>query len=263
MNPTGVVIATMICLAAVPSAGSAFTLRQAPQVDLETVEPASAGTLQIPQLDVEGRKSTGRAILYSLALPGWGHRYLGRPGLARTFFVVEGAVWTSVVALEVQGRLREDGYEDYARQFAGISDTEHSDDFYGLLTDFNSSDDYEAQLRSEGRIEFFPGGDAQTLKAYYLSNRVGDFEPWVWQNEEARRFFQERRAASKRAFRHRTFALAAAIANRVAAAFFTLKASRDLESTRAEQRGYQLQIGAPGRGLGDEFQTGVSVIRRF
>ena len=165
--------------------------------------------------------------------------------------------------LEVQGRLREDGYEDYARQFAGISDTDHSDDFYGLLTDFNSSDDYEAQIRSEGRVLFFPGGDAQTLEAYYLSNRVGDFEPWVWQNQDARRFFQKRRSASKRAFRHRTFVLAAAIANRVAAAFFTLKASRDLENTTAEQRSYQIEIGAPSRHPGDEFQTGVSVIRRF
>ncbi|MEE9269322.1 MAG: hypothetical protein V3V49_03590 [Candidatus Krumholzibacteria bacterium] len=267
MNLIRKTLSVMLLLAVLPAPGAAFTLRRAPSMDYaaeEPREPAPGAVQMLPGSDGGENKSIGRAILYSLALPGLGHRYLGRAGMARMFYVAEGAVWTSFVAFEVQGRLREDAYKDYAVQFAGLASSGHSDDYYALLTDFNSSDDYESQIRSEGRSEFFPGGDSQTLHDYYLSNRIGDFEPWAWSSENARLFYQERRAASKRAFRRRTYAVAAAIANRVVAVFFAVKVSREMSQRQsAMQRGFHIEIGAPGYYPGGEFQTGVSIVRRF
>ncbi|MFQ5512498.1 MAG: hypothetical protein ACE5EO_11690 [Candidatus Krumholzibacteriia bacterium] len=258
-------VAVIACVAAVPATAGAFTLRTAPRVDHSREgRPAGYRSHAVPGLGGGGERSAARAVLYSLALPGLGHHYLGRSGAARTFFVAEGAVWTSFVVFEVQGRLREDAYEEYAGQFAGVSSRDHSDEYYALLTDFNSSDDYEAQIKSEGRSGFFPQGDARMLNDYFLQNRIGDFEPWAWISEDDRRFYQDRRAASKRAFRRRTYMVAAAIANRVAAAFFVLKASREMDRPAdGARREFQIEIGAPRYRAGDEFQTGVSIVRRF
>lgn len=216
-----------------------------------------------PAGDGSGHKSTGRAALYSLILPGWGHYYLGEKKTAVTFFAIEAAVWASFITFQVQGDLRQDGYEEFARTFAGVTATGHSDDYYSILTRYNSFQEYEDELKREGRFVLYPDADAAALERYFIENRIGDYEPWVWQSVEIRRAYQDQRSASKRAYRRGLYAGAAALANRAAAVFFSIRSGWAQSHADPPQNGMRIEFGAPGRPAPDELATGISVIKRF
>jgi hypothetical protein len=210
-----------------------------------------------------GGKSTGRAVLYSLVLPGWGQLYLGEKRNAWTFFATEAAVWTSFFVFEIQGHQRKNGYQEYAQVFAGIQSDSHSDDFWAIITQYNSSKDYEDELKREGRFAIFPEGGADALDRYFVENRIGDYEPWEWQSAEIRRDYQDRRSASKRAFRRALYAAATGLANRAAAVFFAVRSTRTTADSEDSSAGFRVEFGAPTLPVDDEFQTGVSIIKRF
>ena len=165
---------------------------------------------------------------------------------------------------QTQGYLREQDYEEQALNFASVTSTGHSDDYYGLLSEYGSWTEYEADIKSEGRAALYPDAGADVLEQYFVSNRVGDFEPWVWRNTAERQTFQQTRADSKSSYRRRTYVLGLALANRVVSAVFAIKMSRDLKKqSDGDQAQFDLEFGAPRYRAGEGFQTGVSIVRKF
>ncbi len=227
--------------------------------------PSDPSFLQTDNGGSEGGepKSKSKAFMYSLLLPGLGQRYAGDKTGARTFFVIEAAIWTSFIVFEVQGHVREQGYQDFAGVFAGVSG-DHSDDYYSIISEYNSWIEYEEAIKTEGRFSLYPEGDAETLEEYFVQNRVSDYEPWLWRSVDDRRDFRSRRSSSERSYRRALYAVAAAMANRAASAFFAIKATNDANERLKENRiGYRLEFGAPVRHPGDAFQTGVSLVATF
>jgi len=209
-------------------------------------------------------KSTGKAVLYSLLLPGLGQWYLGEKTPAKVFFGIDIAIWTSFIVFTVQSELREDEYQQYARTFAGVTQLDHSDDYYGILTKYDSFRNYEDEIKGEGRFALYPDVDVAALDRYFIENRVADYEQWVWRSADHRRAYQDRRSASKRADRRAVYAVAAAVANRVAAAFFAYRSGKRQEpEENAQQTGFAIELGAPQRHASEGFRPGISLIRNF
>ncbi len=232
---------------------------------LEGSDPApfSSGLLG-DDVTLPETKSTSKAVLYSLLLPGTGQWYLGEKTQAKVFFALDVAIWTSFVVFTVQADLREDEYEEYARTFAGVTRLGHSDDYYGILTKHDSFRDYEDEIKDEGRFAFYPDIDVAALDQYFLENRVSDYEVWVWQSADHRRAYQDRRSASKTADRRALYSLAAALTNRVASAFFAYRSGKRPEpEENVQQTGFSIELGAPQRHASEGFQTGISLIRNF
>jgi hypothetical protein len=249
MRPTGLGSAAilLVCLA-VPAASQSFSLRNAPVA----AASASAGERGVPQIredsallqmeasgDARGApKSKTKAIFYSLLVPGWGHYYVGDKTGAAAFLSVEAATWASFIVFETQGYLRRDGYEDYAHVFAGISGGDHSDDYYGLIAEYDSW--------------------------YFVENRISDFEPWEWKSSDVRRDFRGLRSSSKRSFRWGLYAVAVAAANRAASAFFVIKATNDANRRLdADRIGYRVEFGPPVVHPGEGVQAGLSFVATF
>jgi hypothetical protein len=61
-----------------------------------------------------------KAILYSLAIPGAGHLYMGRTTRAQVFGAAELGVWTGFATFRVQGHTRKEDYIEMAEVFAGV-----------------------------------------------------------------------------------------------------------------------------------------------
>jgi hypothetical protein len=215
-------------------------------------------------LSMPETKSASKAVLYSLLLPGLGQSYLGEKKQAAVFFALDVAIWTSFVVFTVQANLREDEYQQYARTFAGVASLDHSDDYYGILTEHDSFRAYENEIKSEGRLIFYPEVDVAALDQYFVDHRVADYEEWIWRSADHRRAYQDRRSASKRADRRALYSVAAAIANRVAASFFAYRSVRRMNSEGSvQQTGFSIELGAPDFDASRGLQTGISVVRSF
>jgi len=263
----------LVCLA-IPAAAEPFSLRNAPVV-AAAGSPGAREALRISEhsallrMDntgdaVDAPKSKSKAILYSLLLPGLGHYYVGDKTGARAFLAVEAATWTSFIVFEAQGYLRRGGYEDYAQVFAGISGGDHSDDYYGLIAEYNSWTEYEGAVKNEGRFALYPEADAATLEEYFAHNRVSDYEPWVWKSADVRRDFRSLRSSSKESYRRALYAVAVAVANRAASAFFVIKATNDAnQRLEGDRVGYRVEFGPPVEHPGDGLQTGLSIVATF
>jgi hypothetical protein len=186
------------------------------------------------------------------------------------FFVVDAAIWTSFILFQVQGHQREDSYQEFAQTFAGVASTGHSDDYYSVIGQYGSSDEYEADFKKESRVDLWPDVGYDALESYYIANRVSDFEQWQWRSFEDRVDFRDLRSASKLSYRRSTYVLAAAALNRVVASLFAFHAvtsSRDEPgedgSPDTNKGGYRLNFTSPALGSSDGFSAAVSLIRSF
>jgi hypothetical protein len=225
--------------------------------------PAAAAAPAFQQMGAEsgGGPSVARAVLYSLVLPGWGDYYAGRTYRARYFFIAEAAVWTSFAVFRIQGSQDEEAYQNYAVQFAGVERTDHSDDFYAELRQWDSSADYEAYLKTEGRPVLFPDIGSTALQSYFEENRLADYEAWEWQSLEHRLEFSRLRSASKNAYRRSMFALAAAGVNRVVSAVFAYQAVKSQRDGEMQGR-YHIDFSPPAR-YAARYDAAVSIVRTF
>ena len=264
-------VGLLAVLAASAARAETFSLRVAPAasadgraIALSSLEanPAFLGAEEgSPD---EAPKSKSKAVLYSLLLPGWGHSYAGDKQGAAVFLSVEAATWTSFVVFEVQGYLRGQGYEERAQVFAGIASDDHSDDYYGIIAEYDSWVEYEEAVKSEGRFALYPAAGAAQLEEYFIENRVSDYEPWVWKSADDRRDFRSLRSDSKLSYRRGLYAVSVAVVNRVASAFFAVKATNDANRALAERKvGYRLEFGPPVHHPGSGPQTGISLIGTF
>jgi hypothetical protein len=255
--------------------GGGFSLRHIPEALPVSSAPASDDSRASawyrqesaePQEDL----SMTRAVLSSLLLPGLGDWYAGRRDRAKTFFIVEGALWTAFVVFRIQGNEREDAYKDLAQTFAGVQSTDHSDDFYSVVGQYNSSDEYASDFKKDSRLDLWPDVGYDAMERYYLENRVADFEEWSWGSFENRVDYREMRSSSKLAYRRSGYVLAAAALNRVIAAVFAYQAVKSSRSDRSDERqsdarsgGYRLEVSGPGPGARDAPAARVSLIRSF
>lgn len=240
-----------------PGAAGPASLRDA-------ITPASAGvsvqdagwTAAFDASDEQSASiSPAKAALYSLLLPGLGDYKLNNKGRATAFFAAEGLIWISYGVFQVQGHQREDDYQELAVQFAGVSRTGHSDDFYARVREFDNSDQYEADVKNTGREDLFNPNDLESinpdaLEAYFVENRVSDFEAWKWQSLEKRVQYSETRSASKTSYRRADYMLAAAVANRLVSAVVAYTAARNMEPQKV---GYHLDFSPSRRGVDVSF----------
>jgi hypothetical protein len=239
-----------------------FRLRYVPGVQgtHASAQQQPSGWYEEYHADAAGDLSVSRAVLYSLLLPGLGDWYAGHRDRATAFFLVDAAVWTTFIVFRVQGNQREDAYQQYASSLAGIGSTNHSDDFYSLVGQYNSSDAYEADFKKEHRIDLWPNVSSSAMDSYYVENRVADFEEWAWRSWEDRVDYREMRSASKLSYRRSGYILALAVANRVVASIFAYHAVKSSRSGNQIQTGrYRVDFSGASNG----YLTSLSLVRSF
>jgi len=246
-----------------------FSLRHIPESQplMGSQQPARAAfTEEVGTVEVKELSAT-RAVLYSLLLPGLGDWYAGQTHRAKTFFVIDAAIWTTFIVFQVQGHNREDSYQQHAQQFAGVASTDHSTDYWDTIGDFDSSDDYESDFKKESRLETWPDVGYDALEAFYVENRVSDFESWAWQSFDNRVEYLQLQSGSKLSYRRSGYMLAVAALNRVIASVFAwhaVKSSRgEFDDDAGETSGYHFDFSTPPFGARGGYAATVSLVRSF
>jgi hypothetical protein len=231
-------------------AESATPARPSPDAASSRVEPTreSAAALRLegdPDRQGAGPKSSRKALLFSMLLPGAGELYLGHRGRALGFFVSEGGIWANYAAWEISGHLRKNDYIEQAQINAGVGISSASDDYWRLLGQYQRSsgtgpDAYEETVRREARLQYPDDPGAQDE---YVAQRLPTGKrAWSWSSASLQSSYVETRRSANRAFEHAKVSFALAILNRLVSAVDTQilshsrradgQSSRDETSTR-------------------------------
>jgi hypothetical protein len=101
-----------------------------------SMEEAPAGT--------PGLKKPGRALMYSVAIPGTGELYVGAKKRAIGFLAVEAVAWTWYLTQRSSGKNKEDEYMDFAdmkwKEYAYLDWYSHWEDWYNARRGDNDPD---------------------------------------------------------------------------------------------------------------------------
>ena len=122
----------------------------------------------------------------SLLLPGFGEQRLGHALRAKVFFGLEAVGWISVASFLWAGHSRANAFKDYAVVFAGVTGTDHSDDYYKTIGEYVASDGpggYNESVRREARDLYYP--DVEAMDSYYHAHAITGDEGWSWRDESA------------------------------------------------------------------------------
>ncbi len=159
-----------------------------------------APSQQILSLNLESKKNTGLAILYSLILPGIGELYAEDYSSGVYFTIADGVLWGTLIGMNVYGNWQEDRYKSFATLNAGIDPNGKDKDFFATISAYSSIDDYNNEKAFER--DFKSMLDKQK---YY----------WNWNSNENRRTYRSMWSSSEQTFNNMRFVVGGLILNRV------------------------------------------------
>ncbi len=162
-----------------------------------------------------GRKSVGKAVLYSIILPGLGEHYVGNRKKARYFFAAEALWWLGYLFYRTDGGWKKDDYIAFARERAGASLEDKSDEFVDFVGFYYNIDQYN----SLGRV-------LDRDRPYLVDNASNH---WCWQNSKDKAAFRQMKNGSREAYRRAKFMIGLMILSRIVSA---IDAAHDARSSR-------------------------------
>jgi hypothetical protein len=158
------------------------------------------------------------AFLMSAVLPGWGEIYTGHTTRGRSFIATEAAIWIGYAAFTVQGGLRTDDYEEYARIFAGVPEGSSSG-YYADVADYIRSEgagSYNEAVRKEAR-SLYPD-DLEAQRRYLAENGYFGSRAWEWESETRFDHYRTLRHDASISYRNAFYMTGLAILNRAVSA---------------------------------------------
>jgi hypothetical protein len=158
----------------------------------------------------EGMKSTAKAALLSLILPGAGEIYGGSSTKGKIFILSEASVWAGFFAFRTYGSWLEDDYRVYAASRAKANLQGKSDGFFDQLAFYDSRDQYNqfALLYYRGERQPYP---------------EDDFWYWAWDSRESRAHYRDLKNRSKDASRRALYMAGLSLVNRIVSVVDAMK----------------------------------------
>lgn len=221
----------LLILLAMPSPVPADAIDLAMRAEIDAIRfeaPEQGGSNLEPQ---EQNVTRSKAFLRSLLVPGWGQHYAGNKTKSKLFLGVEAAIWTSFIVFKSREVLRTDEFEEHATAYADVDPAGKDEEYYRIMTIFNSSDEYNTAVRADARAIF--GTAASDEKTQYIveNSYSGDRE-YRWKSNAERLNYRIIRNDARDSGQRADFALVAAVLNHAISA---VEAARSTGSMRALQ----------------------------
>lgn len=214
-----------------------------------------SNTFQNPQkfstlksVQVNDKKNTGLAIIYSLLLPGMGELYAGSYSSGKYFTIAEGALWATYIGFNAYGSWQQDNYKSFAASNAGVNNNNKNSDYYaniGLYLSINEYNDTQAFDRNFTAM--------YNPQQYY----------WNWSSQD-RKTYRSMWLSSENAFNNLRFVVGAMILNRIISAInavrLVAKYNKSIDESANKGLDWNLSVGVLNQyntpdGLTLNFQT--------
>lgn len=224
---------TLAALLLLPALASADPAAQMEQFQREAVRQATAQDDPVksatPMFANFGLGRVGQAS-WSLLIPGWSQFRAGNTGRGILFVSVETAIWTVFGVSQAQGNQREDTYQDFARNFAGVDGDRSDDDYWSAVGKYKDSDEYNERVRRDNRA----AAEEQSLNGEPVTiglndGTVGGSETWSWTSGPRLLEYRELRADSQSAYDRADAMLFFAVVNRLVSFIEALRSGGAVE----------------------------------
>lgn len=164
--------------------------------------------------------SLGRAghASWSLLVPGLSQYRAGHNGRALLFASIEATIWSVFAVSKVQQSSREDTYQDFARDFAGVRESGYDDDYWSAVGKYKDSEEYNERVRRENRAEAEEqAANGEQVTVGINDGTVSSGDAWFWTSGNRLLEYRELRADAQSADDRADAMLFFAVVNRLVA----------------------------------------------
>ena len=177
----------------------------------DTVKPANSMFANF------GMGRVGHAS-WSLVVPGWSQFRAGNTGRGIFFASLEAAIWTVFGVSKAQGNQRENTYQDFARNFAGVDGGDRDDGYWSAVGKYKDSEEYNERIRRDNRA----AAEEQALNGEDVTvgiddGVIGADGTWSWTSGTRLLEYRELRADAQTAYDRADAMLFFAVVNRLVA----------------------------------------------
>lgn len=168
----------------------------------------------------KGLKSTGKAALLSLLLPGAGEIYAGAETKGKIFMLSEASLWAGFFGFRTYSSWLKDDYKSYAAAHARVNPDKKPDSFFDELSFYNSRDEYNqfAPLYNRGEKQPYP---------------ETDYWNWEWDERESRLHYRDLKNRSKDMSRRALYMVGLSVVNRIVSVVDALKTVKSYNRKRS------------------------------
>jgi len=159
------------------------------------------GNDKAPEVTYNKRVSTGKAVLYSVLLPGLGEYYIGHKTKAKYFFAAEALTWVGYISLRTYGGWKTDDMIRFASEKANAN-LEGKDDFFQDMLGFYINID---QYNTLGRVS--------DPERPYLEDTPENH--WYWSSTDDQEAYRNLKNSARDAYRRSDFLIGVAVLNRI------------------------------------------------
>ncbi len=160
-------------------------------------------------------KSVKKAALLSLLMPGAGEVYTERHKKAIFFMSTEVVILMSYAYMSSEVDNAIDSYKMYAEQYAN-SDFNESDDYFQIMHDNYSFDEYNADIERRARNYYLLyKNDPSEYQKYLDANLMAENTRWEWEDKGKWIEYREMRKDKQNLKIMANFLVAASLLNRV------------------------------------------------
>ena len=178
--------------------------------------------------EVKARKSAGKAIIYSLLLPGMGELYADGYDSGIYFTIADGVLWATFIGMNVYGNWQQDRYIAYAQTKGGVSPAGKDDNYYATIGEYLDIDVYNDEKAFEGDYNAM-----YDTEKYY----------WNWNTTEHRKEYRNMWVSSERTLNDVQFVVGALILNRIISAINAVRLVSKYNSNLSTETSWNVSVG--------------------
>lgn len=172
------------------------------------------------------KKSVGKALLYSLILPGAGEFYVDEPGFGKLFLGIEILAWSSFLFNDHYFSSLQKDYKSYARLHAGVAQNSKNAQYWIDIGKFDDIYAYNDQRRRDRRIDAIYEESPNTI--------------WNWDSKDNRFKYDAKRLKAVDIKNREVYFITTILLNHIVSAInavrLTRKYNRNLASQTFEYR---------------------------
>jgi len=182
------------------------------QAGLSGTEQSFQRPVLVPQDDKTGKVSVGKAMFFSLLLPGAGEYYVGNTFYAKTFLGIEVAGIVGLFFNNVYHKSLVDDYKSYATLHAGVSTGDKDKQYWVNLGKFDDIYSYNDRRLNQRRINA-------------LYDETAD-NAWQWDSVDNRYFYDFKRIKAAGVKNRNSYFFSALLINHLVSAVNAVRLAR-------------------------------------